>query len=254
MSPNSPTYQFERTEIGGLNCGLIRPQDTNVDIRSLAVFSHGSGANGDDLVGLASEIIQIMPPDPTHAFLFPEAPLSLESEGIPGGRAWWHLSIQGLITALENGQYELVREQVPEGLEEARHLLTETVQAALDQFGLDESRLLLAGFSQGAMLSMDVACRGLKQAPSQLGLYSACLISEKQWTRCAPKLNQTRILQSHGRLDPVLPMQTGVWLKELLEAQGSKVQFIEFNGVHTIPMEAVEQTAQMLAELSGPTK
>ena len=98
---NPPVYQFDRRRIGSLDCGVVRPQDEDSPINTLAVFSHGFGANGDDLVGVAGELLQIMPLQTGMIFVFPEAPLSLESEGIPGGRAWWNLSIQRLISALE---------------------------------------------------------------------------------------------------------------------------------------------------------
>ena len=190
-SLNSPTYKFEREKLGQLDCGIVCPTDADAEISSVAVLAHGYGAGGDDLVGLANELLQIAPLDNPTMLVFPAAPHSLEDEGIPGGRAWWKLSIQRLISAIESGQYELVREEEPSGIDEARQMLVETVQLALDRCKLDASKLLLGGFSQGAMLSMDVACRGLEEPPAGLCLYSACLICERQWQPRAEKLQHT---------------------------------------------------------------
>lgn len=230
---------------------MVRPSGNDRPIRSVAVFCHGFGASGDDLVGLAGELLQIAPSDEATMLVFPAAPISLEDEGIPGGRAWWRLSIQRLLSAIEDGHYELVREEVPQGIDDARQMLVETVYTLLDENELDESRLLLGGFSQGAMLSVDVACRGLKQPPAKLCLFSGCLICERQWKSTAARLAQTQILQSHGRIDPILPLQTGKWLTEMLRSAGCQVDFVEFNGVHTIPVQAIEKTAQMLAQLTN---
>ncbi len=244
-------YAFERKRLGQLDCGIVRPRPTEAQPRSLVVLCHGYGAGGDDLVGLAPEILQIAPLEAPTMMVFPAAPLTLDDEGIPGGRAWWKLSIQRLLDAIDAGQYERVREEEPPGIDAARSLLSEVVTAALDESKLDESRLILGGFSQGAMLSMDTACRGLVHPPACMLLFSACLVCEKHWRLGAKRLKDTQIMQSHGRIDPILPLQTGKWLTELLEEAGCSVDYIEFDGVHTIPVEAIEQAAQFLAKITN---
>ncbi|MFK7735108.1 MAG: alpha/beta hydrolase [Pirellulaceae bacterium] len=243
----SATYQFERQRLGALDCGIVRPSDTVTPIRSLAVLCHGFGAGGDDLVGLASEILQISPNDGAAMMVFPTAPLSLDDEGMPGGRAWWMLSIQRLMSAIEDGRYEQIREEVPDGIDDAREKLTETIEAAMEIAKVDYGQLLLGGFSQGAMLSVDTATRGLAKPPAAMCLFSGCLICEKKWKAGAARLDSTKIFQSHGRIDPVLPLQTGIWLRDMLQESDCTVDFHEFNGVHTIPMHAIEKAAELFA-------
>jgi phospholipase/carboxylesterase len=243
----SATYQFERQRLGALECGIVRPADTKTPIRSLAVLCHGFGAGGDDLVGLASEMLQISPNDGAAMMVFPAAPLSLDDEGMPGGRAWWMLSIQRLMSAIDDGHYEQVREEVPNGIDDAREKLTGTIEAAMEIAQVDNKRLLLGGFSQGAMLSVDTAIRGLAEPPAAMCLFSGCLICEKQWRRGISRLSSTKIFQSHGRIDPVLPLQTGLWLRDLLQESKCTLDFHEFNGVHTIPMHAIEKAAELFA-------
>lgn len=246
-------YRALREEIAGLTCVTVLPEVTTgqpAQPRAVGVFCHGFGAGGDDLVGLAGELLQVAGGEQPMALIFPAAPLSLDEAGMPGGRAWWLLSVQRLLSALEEGRYEQVREEVPPGIDEARDKLTATIEAVLSRYELTESQLLLGGFSQGAMLSVETACLGLKQPPAKLCLYSAALICEKRWTPQASRLSETGILQSHGRLDPILPLQTGVWLRDMLEDAGCAVDFIEFSGPHTIPQESVVKTAGMLAALA----
>jgi phospholipase/carboxylesterase len=244
-------YQATRQRLGALDCIVIGPTDASVKVGAMGVFCHGFGASGEDLVGLASEFLQIA--DTAHGLgmVFPAAPHSLDDQGMPGGRAWWLMSVQRLMNALEEGQFEQVREEVPEGIDATRAQLTETIQLALQQWDLDSTRLLLGGFSQGAMLCVETALRGLQQPPSKLCLYSGALICERVWKPNLPKLKHTDILQSHGRSDPILPLQTGVWLRDFLREAGCDVDFIEFNGPHTIPYEAIERTAHMLATLAN---
>ncbi len=247
---STPAYQFSRERLGSLDCGVVRPVDQGRKIRSLAVFCHGFGAGGDDLVGLAGELLQLANLEEATMLLFPAAPLSLEAEGIPGGRAWWNLSVQRLLNAMEAGHFEAIREEIPAGIDSAREMLVEAIQHGLEKAGLDEQRLLLGGFSQGAMLCVDTALRGLARPPAMLHLFSACLICESKWKPLAGNLRSTRVLQSHGRLDQVLPFQTGIWLAEMLQEAGCSVEMIEFNGVHTIPYEVIERAAGMLSELT----
>ncbi len=242
-------YRAVREQLGTLDCVVISPESAQASV-AVGVFCHGFGAGGEDLVGLAAEILQVASPQRPVTLVCPAAPLSLDDQGMPGSRAWWLLSIQRLISALEEGRYEQVREEVPEGIVEARDQLSATIDIALKRSGLNESHLLLGGFSQGAMLSVETALLGLPHAPRQLCLYSGALICETRWKPVASRLNATTIFQSHGRMDPILPLQTGEWLCEMLKTAGCDVKFLEFNGPHTIPMAAIEQTAAMLAVLA----
>ncbi|HBE70316.1 MAG TPA: lysophospholipase [Planctomycetaceae bacterium] len=246
------SYHALQESIEGLDCVLVVPRTADGEIvppRAMAVFCHGYGASGQDLVGLAHEILPAVPADAPVALVYPEAPIDLTDAGLPGGRAWWQLSIQSLLTAMEEGQFEQIRMQEPEEIDAARNQVVAAIEILMERFKLGASTLLLGGFSQGAMLSVDVASRGLSEPPAALALYSGALICEKHWKKSAGRLNATQIVQSHGSLDPILPLQTGKWLREMLEESGCTVQFIEFAGPHTIPPAAVEQSCVLLNKL-----
>jgi phospholipase/carboxylesterase len=233
-------WQHEQTTIGELNCHLVVP--TREPATHLITLCHGFGASGDDLLGLVPWFLEEMPAHLRHlrpAWLVPAAPLSLEADGFGDGRAWWRLSIQTMLDSFADGQYDVLRHHVPDGIDSARELLTQTIQTTLERFSLPHSKLVLGGFSQGAMLSVDTALRGLSQPPAGLWLFSGTLICEPQWKPLANRLHQTQIVQSHGTLDPILPMITGKWLCELLREGGNQVDFVSFVGPHTIPPEAI---------------
>jgi phospholipase/carboxylesterase len=244
----TPRYRTERQQIGSLKCAVVKSDEAP---RAVAVLCHGFGAPGDDLLGLAPDLLEARSGDEPVQLIFPAAPLSLADEGFGDGRAWWRLSIQRLLSVIEQGQYELVREESPPGIDEACSALSSTITQALDSAGLGSDRLLLGGFSQGAMLAMECACCGLDSAPGGLVLYSGCLIRERQWQAAVTKLAQTKIIQSHGELDPILPLRTGLWLRDLLLENGCQVDFMQFQGPHTIAWEAIEATANLLDELAA---
>ncbi len=237
--------------LGQLNCIIVEPSE-DTQICGIAFICHGFGAPGEDLAGLASDLLQNRQTETPIRIVFPAAPIDLEESGIPGGRAWWHISIQQLLESMEEGRYELIREQVPEGIESARELLVETIQEGLQSSGLGYDQVLVGGFSQGAMLTMEVACLGLKQPPRAIALLSGALIRERQWKPQVNKLQHTKIFQSHGQWDQILPLQTGKWLRDLLIDGGCQVDFLEFQGPHTIPWESIQKLSEMLDFIACP--
>jgi phospholipase/carboxylesterase len=54
------------------------------------------------------------------------------------------------------------------------------------------------------------------------------------------------VFQSHGRLDPLLPFESAVALRGLLEEGGAQVDFVAFDGAHEIPPLVVDRLASFL--------
>ncbi len=237
-----------RTErLGPLNCTIIDPPDGAAPKR-LAVLSHGFGAPGTDLVPLANELLYLdnsLAPD--TRFVFPHAPLSLDSRGLAGGRAWWMIDIESRIQAIERGELDQFRNDHPDGLDEASDALLETVTEALKLADLDPSRLVLGGFSQGSMVSTEVALL-LEIPPKSLAVLSGTLLCEERWKALAAKRGTLSVLQTHGHFDPILPFTAAEWLKELFEAAGFAVDFRDFPGMHQIPPTALEGLAGLIRD------
>ena len=243
-------YRTQLKRIGELDCTVV---STDQPPAAIGILCHGFGAPGDDLVGLAPDLLQARAGSEPVELIFPSGLLSLADEGFPEGRAWWRLSIQRLLSIMEQGQYELIRQESPPGIEAAQSALSHVVEEALARTGLPSRQLLLGGFSQGAMVAMECACCAMPAAPGAMALFSGCLIREKQWRAGVNKLAGTKILQSHGELDPILPLRTGVWLRDMLIESGCHVDFRQFVGPHTICWEAIEGTAGLLDDLANPT-
>ena len=239
---------YERT-LGRLQCVVLDTVPDGQPVELAVVLCHGFGASGTDLVGLGPELCQRAPELTGRTrFIFPAAPLSLDDVGMPGSRAWWHLDLEALNNAIEHGEFRDQRESTPDGLDEARELLTELVEAVETEWQLGPDSLVLGGFSQGSMIAADVALR-LPEPPAALCIWSGTLLCEAVWRAQAESRGTLRIFQSHGRTDPILPYAAAEWLRDLLTESGLEVEFLEFPGVHTIPAEAVERTAAILQEI-----
>jgi phospholipase/carboxylesterase len=242
-----------RTEtLGTLQCAIFDLTKAAA-VERIVLLSHGFGAPGDDLVALASELMRMKPAFAENTqFVFPAAPMSLDSLGMYGGRAWWMIDLETRIQAIERGQIDIFRNDYPEGMAEASDALLAVAEAVLDQTGLDASRLIIGGFSQGAMVSTDVALR-MAQRPAGLAVLSGTLLCEDRWKELAAKRGPMPVLQTHGLYDPILPYDCAEWLKELFERAGCPVDFRPFPGQHQIPMTALEGLAELIQSAACDT-
>jgi len=240
-----------RRELGGLKCHVADALAEGEKPSLAVVLNHGYGAPGDDLAPLGAELLRTDPAiEKGVRFYFPSAVLDLGPIGMPGGRAWWHLDMQRLVTAAQTGRWDELRTAVPSGIDAARERLTALVEEVRTETGLPYSRLVLGGFSQGAMLTTDVALR-LPEPVAALCLASGSLIAEPQWSRLAAEQRPLRVLQSHGRQDPILPFFGAEALRDILTRNGHQVEFIPFNGGHTIPWQVLQAFSRLLTELAA---
>src|SRR5438105_7877731 len=155
-------------ELAGLTVRVVGPANAPVT----AVLLHGFGAPGDDLVALADYI------DAPARFVFPAAPLELG--GLYGeSRAWWLLDLAQLERELSAGKPRDRRGEVPDGLPAARDHVMRLVDQVKTRLGVDDKGLVLGGFSQGAMVALDVALHR-DTPPAGLLLMSGTLLAENE--------------------------------------------------------------------------
>ncbi len=214
------------------------------------VLLHGFGAPGTDLVPLWRELR--VPPG--TRFIFPAAPLSLDI-GLPAGfgdaRAWWMIDTARLEAALAKGEFRDLSRDVPEGLADARERVDALLSALETDHAVHGERLVLGGFSQGAMLSLDVALR-TSRALAGLVLLSGTLLARDEWTSLMPARRGLPVLMSHGRADPLLPYALSEELARLLGDAGLDVQFEGFNGAHEIGGGVRDELARFIEARFSP--
>ena len=215
----------------------------------LVVFNHGYGASGEDLVPFVPELLEREPRLAPVRFAFPAGPLSLGQAAWGDARAWWPLDWMKLSTLSRSpeGRQEL-RNEVPEGLGSARRKLQGCIEALLAGTGLPPERVVLGGFSQGAMLATDLAL-SWEQRPAALVALSSVLLAAEKWRALAPRRAGLPVIQSHGRQDPILPYSEGEALRDFLTAAGLAVEFIPFDGPHTVHPDALDRVARLLGSL-----
>jgi phospholipase/carboxylesterase len=231
------------TRLGELDCQIVEalPPDTAPELA--VILCHGYGAPATDLVPLAAELTMLRPELGKVRFVFPGAPLSLMELGMPLSRAWFHLPME-LLTGRQL-DWERFSSAVPEGLPAARRAVMSVVSALSAGTKLPYGRIVLGGFSQGGMVTTDVALR-LEEPPAGLCILSGTLIAREEWKARAAARKGLPVFQGHGRYDDLLPYPAAERLHALLTEAGLAVEFVPFDGPHTIAPEELKRLADFL--------
>jgi phospholipase/carboxylesterase len=202
------------------------------------VLMHGFGAPATDLVPLF-RAIQV---PPEVRFVFPAAPLLLDTHAPDdvAARAWWMIDLARMQAGLLRGDHAELARATPPGLATARAAVRGLLEALEAELHAPPEKVVLGGFSQGAMLATDVALRA-ERPPAGLVILSGAPVSLDEWSELAPKRAGLPVLQSHGRADPILPYAGAEQLRDLLEGSRLAVDFLAFNGGHGIPSGVLEK-------------
>lgn len=153
----------------------------------LVVFLHGYGADGTDLLGLADPM---GPHLPGVAFVAPDAPERCAGGGF--GFQWFPIPWL-------DGSPQAAAEA---GLAAAAVDLDAFLDRMLADEGLTPDRLVLLGFSQGAMMSLHVAPRREKEVAGIVAISGRLLRPEVLGVEARVK---PPVLLIHGDQDPVVP-------------------------------------------------
>lgn len=234
-----------RLQLGQLDCVTFGgPDGDGRGDGPVIVLCHGFGAPGEDLVPFG-EVLRL---GPDVRWVFPAAPLELDMGYGGDARAWWMIDMMRLDRELRAGRGEALTRDEPEGLPAARDALLSALAAIPDALGAP-SKLVLGGFSQGAMLSCDVALSTAVPLAA-LVLLSGTVVGEPRW-RAAARTGARKglpVFQSHGTYDPILPFAGAEMLRELLTEGGADVAFTQFEGQHEIPPPALRDLQQFLGK------
>lgn len=201
----------------------------------LIVLLHGYGANGNDLIALGQQWRALLP---GAAFVAPHAPEPCPQ--VPGGRQWFRLTMRDA-------------EERWTGVNKAQPVLEAFLDAELNRWRLDDSKLALVGFSQGAMLALHAGLRRSRPPAAILG-YSGLLAAPEQSNPVPPIPPGLAppVLLVHGSEDDLIPADALFVSAEMLAEAGVPCQWHLCPGLgHGIDSEGLRHGGLFLTSCFG---
>lgn len=121
-------------------------------------------------------------------------------------------------------------------------LIDRALRATFDRAAVDPARIVIEGFSDGASYALGLG-RANGDLFSRIVAFSPGFIPPS----ATPDHGQPAIFVSHGRQDPILPIDsTSRRIVPALRADGNDVTYVEFEGLHTGPPDVATTAATWL--------
>ena len=193
------------------------------------VLMHGRGADEHDLEPLVGALDR---GGRVAAFL-PRGPLALP----PGGAHWYVVHEVGYP---DPATFLPTFEQ-----------LAAWVDAVLGEAALAPERLVLAGFSQGAVMAYALGLAAGRPRPAGILAFSGFLPRVDGFDLALGERVGLPVSITHGALDPIIAVEFGRDARETLAAAGLEVAYREDPVGHTISAAALAQARSVLATIVG---
>ena len=209
-----------------------RPPAAGGKSRNLVVFLHGYGADGKDLIDLANPFAMAMP---NASFISPDAPNPCAMS--PSGREWFPI------------------DEIPTGAIKASESLLDLIQAEAQNLDLSFKEVILIGFSQGAMMSMQCLLINAYQFGAIIGYSGALRIenieaANNQIIKGKHVFADTPVLLVHGDQDEVVPFKSLMNSKNLLNQVGFDVKTLSRPNLgHGIDPEGISAGMELLKKI-----
>ena len=197
------------------------------------VWLHGLGADGHDFEPLVPELN--WPGAPAIRYVFPHAPVRPVT--INGGmpmRAWYD------ILSLGAG-----RDHDQRGIADSVNRAADLVHREIER-GIDPARIVVAGFSQGGAIAIQVALRFPRRLAGLIALSTYLLLDHRLDSERHEASEGLEVFCAHGSYDPVVPHALGEQAAERLRSLGCAVRWRSYPMPHAVCPDEVSDLAAWL--------
>lgn len=139
----------------------------------------------------------------------------------------------------------LIDEEVAE---HSRALVLETIDSLVKQYGADEKRVFLMGFSQGAIMSLAAGLTEPEKVAGIVAMSGRLLPQVEPKMASADRLKGLPIIVTHGVYDNVIPIRSGRDIRDKLGKLPVDLTYREYPMAHNVSEESL---ADITGWLSG---
>ena len=206
--------------------GDILVVETAKDPVASVIWAHGLGADKHDFESIIPMLD--LPDNLPVRFIFPNAPIRpITVNGGMEMRGWYD------IRSISINEQEDV-----EGIQASAKILSALVDQQISQ-GIPASHIVLAGFSQGGAIAL---YQGLRQAQQLAGIIALSSYLPQPNTldsAASPHFTKVPVFIGHGNQDPIVPVELGLFTRDLLQQRNMNIQFKMYSMGHSISAEEI---------------
>ncbi|MDP6183453.1 MAG: alpha/beta fold hydrolase [Gammaproteobacteria bacterium] len=203
------------------------------------IWLHGLGADGYDFEPIVAELG--LGKGYGIRFLFPHAPVRPIT--INAGmemRGWYDIDEQGLNQRVDE-----------RGIRESAAAVAALLDAEIAT-GIDNRRIVLAGFSQGGAIALHLGLRYPQRLGGILALSTYLPLKDTLSSEADAAQESLSIFFGHGSYDPLIPEALGSDSARLLEAAGYVVEYHTYPVQHTVSQEEIRDISGWLVRRLPP--
>lgn len=164
-----------------------------IQSRPLVIFLHGYGSNEEDLFELKQEF------SPDYTYLSVQAPMTLS----PGSYQWYGLQPQE-------------KDSIQATVKKHTKLVEDFIKAATIKFHTHADKVILIGFSQGGMMTYEVALNQPQLVRGIACLSGKILPTLKSTISPGKNLSGLAVFIGHGTVDDRVPLREAAEANALL--------------------------------------
>ena len=206
--------------------------------KAAVIWLHGLGADGYDFVPVVKELEAHGAP--AARYVFPHAPMIPVT--INNGfvmRAWYDIR-----TA------DLAHREDEDGVRASQAAVERLIEVEVER-GTPHARIVLAGFSQGAAITLQTGLRQSEPLAALVALSGYLPLDDRLATERHAASARVPILMAHGTGDPVVPIARAIHSRDVLTSLGYSVDWREYPMPHSVCAEEIEAIAAFLRQRLG---
>jgi len=200
------------------------------------IWLHGLGADGSDFVPIVEQLQ--LPSQFAIRFIFPNAPLRAitinQGYQMPG---WYDIS-----------SLSIVDQEDEAGIKESSEILKQICETQ-EADGIESSRIIVAGFSQGGAIALYCGCRYPRPLAGIMALSTYMPLPDQLANEISEACAETSLFMAHGRQDDVVAYDYGKQSSELLESHNIEVLWHEYDMGHAVCFEEIQHIRQWLMDI-----
>jgi phospholipase/carboxylesterase len=203
--------------------------------KATVIWLHGLGDSGNGFAPIVPEMK--LPDELGIRFVFPHAPMRPVT--INNGmamRAWYDISSLDFNNRADN-----------QGVKESSDLVADLIEKEIAQ-GIPAHKIVLAGFSQGGVIALNLGTRYEKSLAGIMSMSSYMNEPETLNDEAHAANKNTPIFVAHGTDDDVVPIFMGNTAFKVLESNGYKVTWHEYAMQHNVCMQQLNDISTWLQE------